>query len=187
MKKKTVNELEKGYSGIFGGQVALVNRKGKSIMVMKTKKAKLEPKGNQAKSQDNFTLAARYAKNILLDPDMLAAYTLKSCKGTPPYIVALTDYLRPPYVSEINTRDYEGNVGDQIHVVAFDDFAVTEVKVFILNSAGVVIEKGDCVLNPITNVYDYTATVSVNDLTGVEIIAEARDYPGHIGEHMVTL
>ena len=71
MKKKTVNELEKGYSGIFGAQVALVNRKGKSIMVMQTKKAKVEPRGNQVKSQDNFTLAARYAKNILLDPDML--------------------------------------------------------------------------------------------------------------------
>ena len=129
----------------------------------------------------------KYATMARVKNPGLAAYAMKASKGITPFLIAVTDYMRPPLVSEINTLDYEGNVGDQIHVVAFDDFAVTEVKVSIFNPAGALIEKGDCVLNSITNVYDYTATVAVIDLTGVEIFAQARDYPGHVGANFVTL
>lgn len=187
MKKKSANELEKAYSGIFGAEVSLENRKGKSVMKMKTKKTDVVPTEGMVKHRQKFARAANYAKNILLVPDMQAAYALKSRKGLPAFQVALTDFMLPPSVTVIDVNDYSGMVGDQIHVVAYDDFAVADVTVTIQDSSGVVVEKGHCVLNPLTSNFDYTATVQVSNLMGVMIIAQARDYPGHVGEHMVTL
>jgi hypothetical protein len=90
-------------------------------------------------------------------------------------------------VTEINTSDYEGKAGDIIRVAAYDNFAVRQVTVTIQDSFGVVIEKGLCVLNPVTNNFDFNATVSLTTLTGVKIVAQARDYPGHPGELFVIL
>jgi hypothetical protein len=187
MSNKTENDLTKGYSGIFGNQVVLKNRRGKSVMTIPATKPRKLPNENQLRVRTRFTLASHYAVNILLDPLMKEVYTAKARKGRSAYLVAMTDYLRLPQVIDIDTADYEGKPGDRIHVVAYDDFAVTGVTVHILDNKGVVIEKGDCVQDPVTGYYDYAATVLVDDLTGAEIIAMASDYPGHTGKLSVTL
>ena len=187
MKKKSVNELEKVYSGIFGGRVVLENRKGKIIMVLKTKRARVEASEATRRAQIRFGFASKYAKNILLNPEMRAAYTLKSGKGVSPFQVAMRDYMHSPRVTEIITRDYEGKAGDIIRVSAYDNFAVTQVTVTIQDPDGVVIEKGLCALNPVTNNFDFTAAVTLTSLTGVTIFAQAHDYPGHVGGNSVTL
>ncbi|MDP1620912.1 MAG: hypothetical protein Q8M08_01100 [Bacteroidales bacterium] len=183
----TEQELTKNYSGIFGNQVVLRNRRGKSVMTIPLNKPKKEPTEKQRKVRENFKLASLYAQNILQDPDMLVAYTAKARNGLSAYIVAMTDYLRPPVVVEINTGDYDGKPGNKIHVVAFDFFAITEVTVQILDNKGVEIEKGNCVQDPVTGNFDFTATVVIDNLKGVAVIAKASDYPGHTGRLSVIL
>lgn len=186
MKKKSVNELDKVYSGIFGAKVFLEVRYGKVVMVMKTKRAKVEQSEATRMAQIKFGQAATYAKNVLKNPEMRAVYTLKSDIGIPAFKVAMRDYMEPPCVTEINASDYAGMAGDMIHVTAYDCFAVKQVTVTIEDSFGVVIEKGLCVQNRVTNNFDFTATVAVTSLTGVRIIAQARDFPGHFGTHCIT-
>lgn len=132
-------------------------------------------------------LASRYAKMVLQDPDKLAAYAAKAVNGATPYILAMTDYLKPPFVQEIDTTGYHGNPGDKISVIAGDDFELTGVVVKISDSDGIVIEQGVCVLNTMNGNQDYTATTSVPDPEGFTITATATDTPGHTAELSVTL
>jgi len=182
------NVITKTYSGKFGDQVVFRNRYGKSIMAAPPKPSSNEPTENQLNARQKFMLASRYAKNILQDPDMLAAYTAKCHEGITPYVLALTDYLKPPFIKQIITTGYAGNPGDKISVEAGDDFALVQVMVKIFDPSGTdLIEQGICTLNQITGQYDFTATAAVGTLTGVTITAVATDTPGHTASLSVTL
>ena len=181
------NVITKNYKGKLGDQVVFRNRYGKSIMAVPPRKTNNGPTDNQITARKKFVLASRYAKNILQDPDMLTAYTARSRDGLTPYILAVTDYLKPPFVDSMDTTGYHGTPGDKICVLAGDDFAVVEVLVQVVGVNGVVIEQGTCTLNQITGAYDFTATATVTDLTGITLIATARDIPGHTGKLSVTL
>ncbi|MDD4589544.1 MAG: hypothetical protein PHG06_03795 [Parabacteroides sp.] len=183
----TINELTKNYSGIFGNLLLARNRNGKTIMVIPQTKSTNKPTENQLTARRQFTLASRYAKNVLLDPDKLAAYTAKSRDGLSPYILALTDYLKPPFVEQIDASGYHGKVGDKIGVTAIDDFELTEVTLKIADVTGVLIEEGPCAFSLITGNYEFTATVAVPDPAGVTVTAKATDTPGHTAEHTITL
>ena len=187
MSKTTESKLTKSYSGIFGNQVLLKNRKGKSVMTIPPQKYPKPPSEKMVQWRKHFAHAAVYAKQSLLDPDKLAAYTAKSREGVAPYVVALTDYLRPPYVDEVDVSGYRGNPGDKICVSAYDDFQLTGVGVQIFDPAGNVLEEGDCVYNVSSGRYDFTVTVPVPKLRGVTITATARDLPAHTGKLSVTL
>jgi hypothetical protein len=187
MSSTKSNALTRNYRGKFGDQFVFRNRNGKSILAMLPKKNGLPPTESQQVHRKRFRLACRYAKNALLDPNMLVRYTEKAVNGSSPYLLAVTDYMKPPEVSEIVTRDYEGNPGDKIHVVAMDDFEITEVTVSVFDPQGQLIEKGTCEMDLKTSRYDYTATVLVTPLTGVVIQARAFDHPAHMGELSVTL
>jgi hypothetical protein len=163
------------------------NRNGKTIITIPPKRPTTDPTENQVNARRRFQLASRYAKNILQDPDKLAAYTAKSRDGLSPYILVLTDYLKPPFVDQIDASGYQGNPGDRISVTAIDDFELTEVTVKIFDATGALIEQGPCVFNLTTGNYDFTATVAVQDLMGVTIIAKATDTPGHTAELCITL
>lgn len=133
--------------------------------------------------------AARYAKQVLLNPDMLAAYTAKAeANGNvhSPRILAMTDFLTPPWITEINLVDFNGNEGDIIRVVAGDDFMVTEVTLKILAPGGSELEAGACEFNATDGVWQYTVTTSISIEPGLEIRARARDYPNHTGEDSYT-
>lgn len=75
-----------------------------------------------------------------------------------------------------------------IVVEAKDDFRVTEVSVSIRTAAGVLVEEGIAILNPIDrNEWVYTATQNNAELTGSIIQATARDMPGNKGTMEVTV
>jgi hypothetical protein len=186
MKTQT-NDLLKTYSGIFGNQVVLQNRRGRIIMTIRPPKRVPEPSDKQLAWRRMFQLGSHYAGNILKDPEMLAAYRAKARRGQTPYNMALRDFLRPPFVSKIDASDYHGNPGEKISVAAADDFGLSEVTVQIVDTDGVTIEQGACVFSLPTGNYDYTATVPVPDPAGVTILSKARDIPGHVAKLAITL
>ncbi|MFH1081438.1 MAG: hypothetical protein V1766_14480, partial [Pseudomonadota bacterium] len=182
MSNTTSNAITKNYSGKFGNQFVFRNRNGKSILAALPVRTGDSPTEAQQNVRRKFTNASHYAKQILLDPEMLAAYSAKANDGQSPYLVAMSDYLRSPSVDEIDVEKYAGNPGDLVRVQASDDFKVTEVSLRIIDANGDVIEAGPCQLDTLGIWWEYTATVTVASLPGVEIIATARDIPGHTGE-----
>ncbi len=183
----TSNDLTKNYSGIFGNQVLLRNKKGMSVMTIREYKSKKEPSEEQIAVRKRFKAAVSYAKKALEDPETLEMYSLRTRKGQSPYFLAVTDFLNPPYIDSIDVSAYEGKAGDKILVDAGDDFAVKTVEISVFSSAGAVIEKGEAALNPLNSRFEYTATVAIPDLTGLMIAAVAKDYPAHKAELSITL
>jgi hypothetical protein len=149
--------------------------------------AKGSPSAAQVEVRDRFRMAAIWAKNVLADPLQLAAYQAKAKNVKTPFLLAVTDFLKPPRISEINDSGYNGHAGDEILVSAIDDFKVKEVSVVITDPSGTLIEEGQCQPDGTSMYWKYTATVEVSSLSGVGITAVAKDNPGHTGESTVTL
>jgi len=187
MSNSKSNALTRNYSGKFGNQIVFRNRNGISIMAMPPRRRGAPPTVAQEEARKRFRLASRYAKSVLENPDMLAFYTARSTNSLTPYILAMTDHLRPPYVSAIDATGYDGTVGSMIRIAADDNFAVTEVDVIIQDDSGQLIEKGLCVQDQLTGLFVFTATAAVTNLSGVEIIATAHDHPGHTGNLSIIL
>lgn len=185
MSKTT--DLTKTYSGIFGNQVELTSRKGKSTMTIRPVRATQVPSEKQIDQRRKFSLAALYARTAKLDPAVWAEYKAKSRKGMSAYTLATNDYLIPPYVQQIDASNYNGTSGNTISVTAGDNFKVVGVSVCILDSLGAVVETGECTFSLPTGKYDYTTTVDVPDVTGFVIVAKATDTPGHSTELSITL
>jgi len=184
----TSNELTKSYSGIFGNQVYLKNKNGRSVMTIPQTRSDKPLSKKQVTVRQAFSDAAKYAKKIRKEfPDLWADYVAKSGNGLTPHVVAMADYLKPPVVVAIDASSYEGKEGDMIRVEARDDFEISTVSVLIKDSNGTKIEKGLCELNGRTSRYEFIATVAVSNLTGVTITAIAEDYPSNKTKLTITL
>jgi len=184
----TTTDLTKTYSGVLGNLVVVKSRKGNSIITMPPVKPEKILTDRQITARKNFCDAANYARHIMQnEPELLAAYAAKARNGVTPYIMAVTDFLKPPYVDRIDTSAYDGKSGDMIRVEAGDDFAVEHVIVQIFDASGVKIEQGPCELNARISRWEFIAAVAVTNLTGVTITATATDFPGHSATLSVTL
>ena len=183
MANTHLNALTKKYSGKFGDQFVFRNVNGRSILAALPDRKNTPASEAQLLVRRKFANAARYAKQILLNPDMLIAYMAKAnSNGQSAHIVAMTDYLRPPWIEEIDLSGYNGNAGEVIRVMAGDDFKVVEVSVRIIDAATTEAEFGLCQLDSQGIWWEYTTTQEVALDPGVEIVAIARDIPGHTGE-----
>jgi hypothetical protein len=74
---------------------------------------------------------------------------------------------------------YTGAAGDEIRIIASDDFMVKSVYVQINDADGAPIEEGEAV-NKAGSLWIYTATQNNNSLTGNKIVISASDLPGNI-------
>lgn len=152
----------------------------------KRKRGSLSP---QAKTRVNFLMASRYARAIIRNEDkgIAEAYATALRHKQNVYSRALEDFMSPPVVKNIDTRDYKGSVGDKIIIRAMDDFRVVRVIVEIYGANGTLLETGNGELN--ANGIDYTYKVSQKNYTlpGSKIMAIAVDIPGNEGVMEVGL
>ncbi|MEI7663600.1 MAG: hypothetical protein WCK34_15435 [Bacteroidota bacterium] len=187
MSKTTSNELRKSYSGIFGNQVLLKNRNGKSVMSILPARPGKGSNVNQLKVREQFKEAVEYAVAMQKNPSLLAEYSEKATGGLTPFTLAVRDYLTPPVVKRIDTSDYHGNPGEVITVKATDDFKVRQVKIQFISAEGNMFEEGICEYMLPECVFRYTTTFAGRAPAGMTIKAIATDTPGNKAELSVTL
>jgi len=183
---KATNRLLKSYSGIFGNQVVMKSRNGKIIMTIPGPKPRRVSSEIQADAQKKFSLAVRYARRVLEYPELLAIYKKRTPKKTP-YLQALSDYMKPPVVTEINAAEYHGMKGDRISISTSEVPRVTRVAARIIDPGGKVIEQGDCRLNFPKGNYDYEATITVLVTAGITIEAEVYNLPGQVSRMAIII
>jgi len=129
-----------------------------------------------------------YARRVLLDPEMWNYYKKKCKKKQTIWNVAVADYMLNPTIDMIDLREYEGNKGDAIVVVANDKYAVASVVVSILDAQGLEVEKGNAVVD-YTPGWTYTAKKNNRKWKECRVVVEVTDVPGNIvsGFSMVEL
>ena len=136
---------------------------------------------------DRMYQAQRYAKAQIRDPAAKARYATRiDQRRRSAYAVAIADYMHAPRVTAIDSRDYQGRSGDQIRVVATDDFAVVAVQVHLYAPTGALLEGGPAALLP-TGEWSYLALQMAPAGPGTRIEAEAHDYPGNVGRLELVL
>ncbi|MFZ6024277.1 MAG: hypothetical protein ACOYVG_07445 [Bacteroidota bacterium] len=171
------------FQGKLGKELVFRNWDGKTIVAKAPGRRKAAPTAEQVKLQDQFLMGSRYAKAVVgdADPNLAEAYMAVLRPRQNLYSRALEDFMSAPKVVSINTRAYQGLIGDKIVVRAKDDFRVTGVKVEIYAADGSLLEQGEAV----SDIYDldwtYTATQNNSLLAGTTIKAIATDIPNNEG------
>jgi len=187
MAKLNYNVVMHGVSGRVGDLLTFIQRHGKTYI------GKIRAKGDgtvtdkQQAVRDKFLAASRYAKGALNDPQKLALYKEKAEAGVTPFNLALKDFISVPEINGFDTTLYTGAIGGIIKIAAKDDTLVTEVKVRITSTAGVMLEEGLAVLNAETQTFDYAATVANGVRAGSKVTAFAKDLPGNVTEQEIVL
>jgi hypothetical protein len=177
------NPMMNTATGMVGDTVVFRRWRGRLIVANRPKRGGRTFTDKQLATQQKFTEASSYAKQTLADPANKAMYTagISGTKYTA-HMVAMSDYLNAPVVSDIDLSSYKGAVGDSISIKATDDFKVTTVKVVILSAAGAQLESGIAVQDAIAKLqWKYTVTAANATLAGTKVQATAYDVPGNTG------
>lgn len=189
MAKINKNLLVRGARGNMGKQFVYRKHGDNTLMTrMPDINENLQPTEAQVTVRDLFAEAALYAKGAISDPELKKEYKKKAKPGRTAYNIAFRDYLKAPEVTGIDPSLYIGTPGSRITVSAKDDFRVAAVIVRIYTSAGVLVEEGGAILNPVNrNKWIYKATQNNPVLAGSVIRATASDLPGNEGELEIIL
>ena len=182
------NVIVKGASGKFGRQIVFSQRAGKTIVAKLPSNSKKPPTTKQKAQHEKFARAAAYAKNALLDPSLKEAYTLEAKKrqDVSAYNMAMTDYLLPPQITNVDHSAYTGDAsGEKIIIEAGDAFKITTMKVKITAANNSTLEEGNATL--VNGKWQYTTTTANATLTGTKIILIATDRPGNTTTKEITL
>jgi hypothetical protein len=185
--RKLKNPIES--TALAGGKLRYRKLKREIVLVNRPDYKMDQPVGKQKVVQQKFRQAAHYANLQLANEESRGRYEKKiSEKKKTARIVAMTDFLTPPEVTNIDALLYIGAVGNPIKVLADDDFEVTGVKIVITDSEGTVLESGDAQPDPVTLLqWNYAATVANPELKGTTIQAIAFDRPGNTGQMQIVL
>ena len=187
MGKSKANYAITGLSGKVG-KIFVYRQRGGETIVATPPVRTAPPTPKQIQQQEKFAKAATYAKNALLDPTLKEAYTneAKKRQDVSPYNMAVTDYLRPPQITNVDHSAYTGDTSDQkIIIEVADTFKVVSVKVKITAANNTPLEEGSATL--VKGKWEYNTTANNATLTGTKITLTATDRPGTNTTKEITL
>src|SRR4051794_34250514 len=113
MAKTHDNNLTEGLSGRIG-QVVYRQLLGETIACKKPRKRTSDLSEAEKAVRSLFKQAAVYAKNCIANTEKLLFYKSFVKKGRSAYLVAMTDFLKPPVIGEIKFAAYNGSIGSSI-------------------------------------------------------------------------
>ncbi len=179
MAKVKLNPILEQLRGQIGDLV--FKRYGDEVII--SRKSDLEgvvPTEAQQATRDRFRQATLYGKMVMADPETKALYAEAArAKGQPLFSLTVADFFHAPSVEEVNLAGYTGAIGDEIVILASDDFEVVGVSVSLSDAGGSPIEAGQAVETPAdSGRWVYTATTAVPTGTTVRIAVTAADRPG---------
>ena len=187
MGKSKANYAITGLSGKVG-KIFVYRQRGGETIVATPPVRTAPPTPKQIQQQTKFAQAATYARNALLDPTLKEAYTTEAKKrrNVSPYNMAMTDYLRPPQITNVDHSAYTGDAsGEKIIIEAADTFKITTMKVKITAANSSILEEGTAIL--VKGKWEYTTTTTNTTLTGSKITLTATDRPGNTTTKEITL
>ncbi|MPQ46995.1 hypothetical protein GCQ56_08195 [Marinifilum sp. N1E240] len=182
------NLVTSGLSGKLGQNLVFRQNGGKTILSSAPQRSG-ESTSEQIVQQDKFKHATQFAKVQMSIPEMKEEYKQSAKKKGMPsaYNMAVADYFHSPEIGDLNVSNYHGEVGNEIEIIAFDDFKVEHVEVEIYHNDGSLVEKGLANKNGSDNEWHYAATVANAEFSGDKIVVKAFDYPGNEADKELVL
>ena len=181
MAKVKLNPILEQISGKVGDLV--FRRYGdETVIAQKPDMSGVEASPAQLAVRARFREAALYGKMVMADPQTKALYTeAAKAKGKPAFSLTVADFFNAPSVDEVDLSAYSGAVGDEIIIMASDDFDVMSVEVVLSDGEGNPLESGAAVETPPdSGRWVYSATTAVATGTTVRIAVSASDLPGSV-------
>lgn len=177
MVKIKSNIVTKGWSGKLGNDIVFRKRGDRTYVAMAPETSNRVLSEKQKAHQLRFKLAIAYAKAQMADDSKKAFYDVLATEHQSPFNLAVSDYLRPPTVSDVDIGAYTGTVNDVIKVEAYDHFIVESVELAIYDSSDNLVESGSATLNDAGTHWEYKATVAHSGAG--KVLATATDHPGN--------
>ena len=174
-----------GISGKIGKQIVFRQVNGKTIIAARPHR---NPTTHPTLiSQNNrFRLASAYAKKALADPVLKEEYTAEAKKRgiINPYNMAVSDYMKKPEISQVNTSAYTGKrIKEPINIEVTDNFKVIAVKVTIICQSSI-IEEGYATFS--TNIWQYYTTTLNPYPADTKIVITASDRAQNQDTQIIT-
>jgi hypothetical protein len=189
MAKQKNNVVTYGLSGKIGDLLIFRQVKGRTVVSKIPEMPKTATEKQQA-SRRRFQQATLYAKLAIEDPETKELYAAVANKGKDrgrtAYNVAVADFFNAPDIDTIDVSSYTGAAGDEIRIIASDDFLVKSTRVQIINADGSMVEEGEAV-NSAGNLWIYTATQNNESLDGDKIVVTVSDLPGNITQEELSI
>jgi hypothetical protein len=169
------NLLTKGFSGRIGDEIVFRQLGNRTLFAKRPRK---RTNLVQSAQTTRFSKAVLYAKTVLLDEAIRAAYVEAALHAglNSAYVAAVTDYLKNPMIVLVFTDLYKGVAGDLIWITALDDFKIQRVTVTLQQPNGTLIEAGQAVAE--SGRWKYITTQSNATVAGTKVIVTAKDRPG---------
>jgi hypothetical protein len=181
MAKSRNNVITYGLSGKVGDILIFRQIDGKTV-VSKVVEQKNTASDEQKKQRKRFQRATLYAKGAVHDKQTADLYAAASKKRKlSAYNIAVADFFHGPDIDTVDLSGYAGVAGDEIRIIASDDFAVKSVHVTITNADGSLVEEGYA-SQGIANSWIYVAQQDNECLDGDKIQITAADFPGNVAE-----
>ena len=163
-----------GISGKIGKQIVFRQVNGKTIIAARPHR---NPTTHPTLINQNnrFRLASAYAKKALADPILKEEYTAEAKKRgiINPYNMAVSDYMKTPEISQVNTSAYTGKqIKEPINIEVTDNFKVIAVKVSIIRQSSI-IEEGYATFT--ANIWQYYTTTLNPHPANTKIVITASD------------
>ena len=186
MAKITYNPAVRHLHGHLGKMV-FKERAGQDIVAEKPDQVNQPNTPAQMAQRESFREASQWAKGVLADATVKAAYAAKAkADHSTPLAEAVKDWMIAPVVTAIDLSQYNKHVGDAILITAQDHFAVTGVAVAIEDSAHMAVEQGAATFDAASGSWKYVATVDASAKSGLTVTATASDRPGDTGTLTAT-
>ncbi|MEO5977946.1 MAG: hypothetical protein ABIS36_07340 [Chryseolinea sp.] len=186
MGKADNQSLMEGIRGKVGRKAVFRRSYGETIVSVLPSKFIVTDEAQLAR-REKFREAIQYGKLQMAKPETKDLYkTGITDRKRSAYLVATSDFMKIPKITQFNTTAYTGAVGDQILIKATDDFKVTQVSVIIVSPTGQEIERGQATLSD-TGVWVYVSTAVNATPIGSKVTATAIDLPGNLGTQTFTI
>lgn len=177
MSNSNQNVLASTFKGKVGKQFVMKTMNGKSVIAIPPKKTTKPKTVNQVAHNNTFKEAIEYAKRSKLNPVLYQFYQSIRKPGQSAYTNAVSDFMKPAWITGIDTNKYKGEVGDNLRIFAGDNFRVVSVTVTINDPDGNLLETGEAAIQDTS--WDYTATVANATVAGSTVDVLVYDQPGH--------
>ena len=166
------------------GDLVFKRYEGGVIISRKSDLSDVKPNEAQLQHQNLFRQAALYGKLVMADPAQKADYEAAAkARGKPVFSLTVADFFNAPSVDEVDLSAYSGAIGDEIVVLAHDDFEVSGAQVSITYADGQPVEDGAAVETPAkSGRWVYTATAAATPGADVRIAVTVQDRPGGKGQ-----